>query len=211
MRLTEKYRPEQLADVVGQPKACKVVNRMMTVGLGGRALWVQGPSATGKTTLARIMAKSVANMDFDYLETVGREVTCSMIHHQEHRWQMYPAGRCHVWVVNEAHGLSKPSIELFLDVLERLGPHVLVVFTTTNDGADLFEGQLDAGPFASRCIMIRTTKEKTAKPFAERVKWIAESEDLDGKPDSAYVSLARKHGNNIRAMINDVEAGAMLD
>ena len=55
MRLYEKYRPKTIDDVVGQPKACEQVRRMIAQGVGGRAVWISGPSGAGKTTLARII------------------------------------------------------------------------------------------------------------------------------------------------------------
>jgi DNA polymerase III gamma/tau subunit len=47
MNLTEKYRPRALADVLGQPKAVRVLERLAEgSGLGGRAFWISGPSGT---------------------------------------------------------------------------------------------------------------------------------------------------------------------
>ena len=121
---------------------------------------------------------------------------------------MYGSG--YALIVNEAHGLTKPVIEILLDVLENLPDNVLVVFTTTRDGQDLFEEQLDSGPFASRCINITLASRGLCEPFAERAKAIAKREGLDGKPISDYIRLMKNCRNNLRMALQQIEAGAML-
>lgn len=211
MRLTEKYRPATLQEVVGQDKAVAMVRRFAG-RFGGRAFWITGKSGTGKTTLAKIIAAEVADR-WDTVEVVGRQLTVNGLGEIRQRWAYVAMGDKggHALIVNEAHGLSKPVVEVFLDVLETLRDNVVVVFTTTNDGMELFEdAHMDAGPFASRCVCIRLTNQGVTKPFAARLREIAQAEQLDGKPEADYIRLVTTCGQNFREALNRIEAGEML-
>jgi len=88
----------------------------------------------------------------------------------------------------------------------------VVIFTTTRDGEDaLFEDHIDAHPLLSRCVEIALTNQGLAKAFADRARQIAHADGLDGKPDSAYLRLVQRCHNNMRAVLQAVESGEMLD
>jgi replication-associated recombination protein RarA len=210
MRLSEKYRPQTLAEVIGQDKAVRILERLTSRSWGGRAYWLAGNSGTGKTTLAWVLARMQAH-ELYITETVGRQLTPNRLREMSDKWHYRPMyGSGYALIVNEAHGLTKPVIEILLDVLENLPDNVLVVFTTTRDGQDLFEEQLDSGPFASRCINITLASRGLCEPFAERAKAIAEREGLDGKTISDYIRLMKNCRNNLRMALQHIEAGAML-
>ena len=69
----------------------------------------------------------------------------------------------------------------------------------------------DDGPFASRCHKIRLTNQGLAQAFAERARTIADREGLNGRPIGDYVKLVRDCKNNMRRVLQRIEAGEMLE
>lgn len=208
--LTEKYRPTTLDEVIGQEKAVTTL-RKLRGGFAGRAFWVSGPSGTGKTTLARIIAGEVADPSM-VVELTARDLTTDRMRDIIDTLGLYGWGKGgRAVIVNEMHGASRATIERLLDALESIPQHAVWVFTTTRVGEEgLFEDQQDAGPLLSRCVKVTTTNQGFAEAFAVRAHTIARAEGLDGVPLSEYVKLARKCKNNARAMLQAIDAGEFV-
>ena len=216
MMLHEKYRPREWSDLIGQDKAVAVARRIIErSGFDRGAFFIDcagsNNSGTGKSSLAWVIAGTLAD-PFFITEIPGAKMDKAAVAEIElsaHLCSWSADKPFRVWIVNEAHAVTQGAVDLLLTFLETLPKHCVVIFTTTRQpDEDLFG--TDNGPLYSRCHCIRLTNQAVAEPFAERARWIADRENLNGRPLSAYVKLVRDCRNNFRAVLQRIEAGEMM-
>lgn len=213
VQLTEKYRPTKWEDVAGQGKAVAILKAASARGLGGRSIFISGKSGMGKTTLARIVAAEIAE-GFGIIELDAGRLTIARLRdiEAEMQYRCFGEKSGRAYIVNECHGLKRDVIRELLVILERLPAHVVIIFTTTVDGKEsLFEDNIDASPFLSRSLPVSLAQRDVTPALAARALEIAKAEGLDGGAELARVTkLLQEHRNNLRAVLQAIEAGALI-
>ena len=210
MQLYEKHRPQTFADFIGQQKIKTRLERLMSRDSWDRdAVWIEGPSGTGKTTLAWIIANSKAD-DLFIQELDGDKCNVQAVRELENTLILATSNDSwRVVIINEAHAMSRQAVQAWLTLLERLPLHSLVVFTTTETLTDDLFGNFSE-PFASRCKVLSFSNQGLAQLFAARAKQIAREQGLDGQSEERYIRLVQQCHNNLRMVLQRIDACEML-
>ncbi len=212
MQLYEKYRPQTLDDFIGQDRIKKQLSRIMARPDFDRdALLFTGISGSGKTSLAIILANMLVETDQAITEIDGDSCNIGMINTiRDSLWLCPGKGKWKVFIINEAHAMSRQAVQGFLTLLENMPRYRLFIFTSTeNLESDLF-GNFTS-PFARRCKCFSFSNQGLAQLFATRAREIAQIEGMDGKPDQAYLRLVQACKNNFGMVLQKIDQGEMMD
>ncbi len=154
--LYRKYRPQTFAEVIGQEHIVQTLTNALSSGLISHAYLFAGPRGSGKTTIARLFAKSLncqnrKNGEFEpcnkcssCLEIMqGNEMDLLEIDAASHRGiddirelrdgiKFTPTkSKYRVFIIDECHQLSKEAANALLKTLEEPPGHAVFILATT--------------------------------------------------------------------------------
>ena len=133
MSLHTLYRPKTFDEVYGQDAVVKSLKRVVKDGRS-HAFIFTGPSGTGKTTLARILANELGGRieEFDAASNSGADAVRSVVSRTLYR--ALGATPTKAIIVDEAHRLSSAAWTILLKPIEEPPKHVYWFFCSTEPG-----------------------------------------------------------------------------
>jgi putative ATPase len=199
--LAEILRPKKLEDVVGQTEIIgegKLLTNIIASGEPTNLIF-WGPAGTGKTTLARILAKELdANMVELSAVIAGKQDVMKIIERAKLDWNL---GTRTILFVDEIHRFSKAQQDTFLPSVES-GLITLLGATTENPSFEIINPLLSR----SRVVVIKPLTVDEIKIIIER--GLA---SLGAKmTDEARDFLAEISGGDARSALKDLELAKRL-
>ncbi len=131
--LYRTYRPQKWSDVVGQDHIVSVLKSAISGKHVAHAFLFSGSRGTGKTSVARILAKSLGMADEDIYEidAASNRGIDDIRHLREHVSVLSFSSPYKVYIIDEVHMLSKDAWNALLKTLEEPPAHVIFILATT--------------------------------------------------------------------------------
>ncbi|MDO4691875.1 MAG: DNA polymerase III subunit gamma/tau [Porphyromonadaceae bacterium] len=208
-----KYRPDSFATIVGQEAMSATLRTAVLSGKTAHAYLFCGPRGVGKTTAARVLAKTIncTNLSAEG-EACNRCESCRAFEEQRsfnifeldaasnnsvedirtltEQVAMPPAlGRYKVYIIDEVHMLSQAAFNAFLKTLEEPPSYAIFILATTEKHKIL-------PTILSRC-QIYDFRRITVLDIAQHLRYVATSEGIEAE-EAALGLIAEKADGGMR-------------
>ena len=204
LALYRKYRPEKFSDVVDQESTLKIITNSIKDGHISHAYLFSGPRGTGKTTIAKLVAKTVncLNLNVDF-SICGKCENCldilnnspdiieidaasnngvDEIRELKSKINLVPSKlKYKVYIIDEVHMLSISAFNALLKTLEEPPSHVIFILATT-------EFYKVPQTIVSRCQCLNFKRIKSSS-IQKRLREISNKENIN-IDDDALLAIA---------------------
>ena len=210
--LARKWRPKTFADLVGQEHVVKALRNALEKGRLHHAYLLTGTRGVGKTTIARILAKSlncehpkegepcgqcqscrdidtgrfVDLLEIDAASNTGIDNIREVLENAQYA---PTAGKYKVYIIDEVHMLSKSAFNAMLKTLEEPPEHVKFILATTDP-------HKVPVTVLSRCLQF-VLRNMTAQQVADHLAHVLDSEQIPYEPP-ALALLGRAAAGSMR-------------
>lgn len=225
MSLYRTYRPRSFADVIGQDSAVHVIRSALARGQIGHAYLFSGPRGSGKTSLARLLAKAVNCSSLSAAgEPCGLCDSCRAISRGDHLDVIEIDGASNngvdevrelrakvslapfsaprkVYIIDEVHMLSTAAFNALLKTIEEPPEHVIFILATT-------EPHKVPVTIRSRCQHIPFHRISVPH-IRQRLQTVCEAENIPIS-DEALWELSRQADGALRDALSLLEQAVTL-
>jgi len=210
--LYRKYRPQDFEEVVGQEHVVKTLQGALETGRVGQAYLFAGPRGTGKTTLARIMAKAVNcveygkkgatvpcnkcpqcnavnlgnSLDLIEIDAASNRGIDEIRNLKESAFTAAASGGRKVFLIDEVHMLTKDAFNALLKILEEPPSHIVFILATTEPHKIL--------PTVLSRVQRFDFKRLTVEEITKKLKTIAKAEGIQIEETAVHAIAASADG-----------------